>query len=874
MIELVLFSLSMLICGFILYLLGRLWFADTRNRKLQSLFILGMTVFFWTFFNAVSMLVQAQYYPFVYTLRMVMVCAIPYSLLWFFLHLTSSRFARSRRVFITLLSIAAADILVLLTNPLHRQYFTDYVYPRSPTGPLFWVHTAAAYATVLFAFIILIRHIIRYAKSQPLLLLAGIGTALPYVLNILFTFQAPGFDYDLTPFGFFITVLIFTLLSYRSRLLHISTTAFAGIFAALKDIILIVDKGNVIVDANNATGAYFPEFALEAGKTTLDELMDYLAPRIEACSAEGLPNDILHLSAKDRLEGELRLRTASGSRTFTPSLQYVGAGHRVTGYVLTFSDITEYRNMISEMAALKEQAESASEAKGSFLANMSHEMRTPMNAIIGMTAIAKSTESSAKKDECIEKVEEASVHLLGVINDILDMSKIEANKLELIEAEFDFEKMLMHATNVIHYSVNQKNIRFEIRTATNLPRYLVGDEQRIAQVITNLLSNAVKFTPEGGSVMFRVDQISGDRERCTIRIEVEDTGIGIDEEQQKRLFSSFQQADAGISRKYGGTGLGLAISRRIVEMAGGEMYLRSRPGEGSVFGFTLAMRRGERKPGAAFPPDVNWDSLRVLVVDDMAELRDYFMELSEAYGFSCITAASGEEARGIMEQDAGICHIVFIDWNLPGMSGIDLARWIRDRGQEDTVIVMISSADWSDIEKDATAAGIDRFIAKPLFTSAIVDAINSCISAEQRGGGEPVDPVREGMFSGYRVLLAEDIEINQEIVMALLEPTGLAIDTARDGNEVRDLFAASPQAYDAIFMDIHMPEKDGYEATREIRALDCAQAGAIPIIAMTANVFREDIERCLACGMNDHVGKPINVEEVVARLSKYLSPHA
>jgi signal transduction histidine kinase/DNA-binding response OmpR family regulator len=515
------------------------------------------------------------------------------------------------------------------------------------------------------------------------------------------------------------------------------------------------------------------------------------------------------------------------------------------------------------------QAEQASQAKSIFLANMSHEIRTPMNAIIGMTSIAKLSGDLERKEYCLDKIEAASNHLLGVINDILDMSKIEANKFELSFTDFDFEKMLQKVVNVINFRMEEKRLDFTVHIGRKIPPSLHGDDQRLAQVITNLLSNAVKFTPELGSV--RMDTALEDEEGgvCTIRISVADSGIGISREQQARLFSSFEQADSSTSRKFGGTGLGLAISKRIVGMMDGDIWVESESGKGSTFTFRVKLKRGQGTGEPLLAPGVGWRNLRVLAVDDAEDIREYFNEIARSLGFFLETAPGGEEALGLIEKN-GAYDICFVDWRMPGMDGIELSRRIKEKGGA-SVVIMISAAQWTVIEAEAKAAGVNKFLSKPLFPSAIADCINQCLGQDNLVKGAGKGRERMDSFAGKRMLLAEDVEINREIVISLLEPSSLIIDCAENGALALKAFTEDPEKYDLIFMDVQMPEMDGYEATRLIRASGAPNAASIPIIAMTANVFREDIEKCLAAGMNAHVGKPLDLDDVLTTLRTYLT---
>ena len=524
---------------------------------------------------------------------------------------------------------------------------------------------------------------------------------------------------------------------------------------------------------------------------------------------------------------------------------------------------------VTQLTQAKRDAEKASVAKSSFLANMSHEMRTPMNAIIGMTSIAQMTDDAERKEYCLGKISEASTHLLGVINDILDMSKIEANKFELSFNEFDFEKMLQRVMNVSNFRIDEKKQICTVHIDENIPAVLGGDDQRLSQVIANLVSNATKFTPEGGHIRVDAELVEDCDDMCTVRISVSDTGIGITEEQQSRLFKSFEQADSSTSRKFGGTGLGLAISKRIVEMMDGEIWVESTPGDGSTFTFTVKMRRVANLNKYKLGGSADYDDLRILVIDGATEILNYFTEFTTQLGLKCDVSDSCDSAKTLLDSETDY-SIVFADWKIFEKDGASLAACVKQKNPDADIVVMLSGTEWSDIKDEAAAAGIEYFITKPLFPSQIANSINKRLGSERAAeyAIENVDSTDD--FSAFSMLLTEDIEINREIVITLLEATGIAIDCAENGREAVDMFENAPEKYDIIFMDIQMPEMDGYEATRRIRASGLARAGEIPIVAMTANVFREDIENCLACGMNAHIGKPLDFDELFKKLGEYL----
>ena len=543
----------------------------------------------------------------------------------------------------------------------------------------------------------------------------------------------------------------------------------------------------------------------------------------------------------------------------------------VLGAVLAASLIA----ILVHIDAAKDKSDLESKLKSAFLANMSHEIRTPMNAIIGMANIGKKSITEERKDYCFSKIEEASKHLHGVISDILDMSKIEANKLELYPVEFNFEKTLQRIVSVVNFKIDEKNQKLTVRINKNIPEFLIGDDQRLSQVITNLLGNAVKFTPENGSIDIDARLLSEESGICEIQISVTDSGIGISPEQQAKLFRSFQQAESNTTRKYGGTGLGLAISKNLVEIMGGKIWIESKLGQGSTFAFTVRFKRGKEQNQEI--SGIYWDNVRILTVDDDPEFLEFFKETAQGLGLFCDTASSGEEALGLIEKNTknsnGSYNFYFIDWKMPEMDGIDLINAIKSNApaRDHSVVTLITAADWSEIEETAKKSGVDRVLTKPLFPSSITDVINDFIGTRKLQPEESqADTDINGIFKDFRILLVDDVEINREIVISMFEPTLINFDSAENGAEAVKMFSESPEKYDIILMDVQMPVMDGYEATRNIRASNAQNAKTIPIIAMTANVFQEDIKKCIESGMTSHIGKPLDFNETLQKLRAVL----
>jgi len=453
------------------------------------------------------------------------------------------------------------------------------------------------------------------------------------------------------------------------------------------------------------------------------------------------------------------------------------------------------------------------------------------------------------------------------------VSKIESGKFELSATEFSFEKMLKRVVNVVNYRVEEKAQKFKIYVDRDIPEMLIGDDQRLAQVITNLLGNAIKFTPENGHIILKTYFLEEEDDICTLKIAVADSGIGISREQQDKLFQSFQQAESSITRRFGGTGLGLAISKSIVEMMGGEIQVESDLGKGATFSFTVKLRLCGKEHPVHHGREINWENIRILAVDDDKFILEDFQGIVKKFGAFCEIAESGEEALKLIDS-GNEYNLFFIDWKMPGMDGTELAEKLKERlpQDSDSVVIMISAADSSSIAGRARESGVSKLLQKPLFPSTILEIVSEFFDLSDELQSEKLMEHHFVRYPDRRILLAEDVEINREIVIAMLEDTQLEIDVAENGAEAVEMFESAPDRYDMIFMDMQMPEKDGLTATREIRAIGSEKAKTIPIIAMTANVFKEDVEKCLEAGMNGHMGKPIDLDELLDVLELYLAP--
>ena len=516
-------------------------------------------------------------------------------------------------------------------------------------------------------------------------------------------------------------------------------------------------------------------------------------------------------------------------------------------------------------------AQKANDAKRDFLSRMSHEIRTPMNAIIGMSAVAFNYLDDKKRTaDCLSKITFSSKHLLMLLNDVLDMSKIENGKLNIRQELFDLKNLVTSLADINYGIATAKGLAFEIVISGFKDELLLGDSMRVNQILLNLLSNAIKFTPKGGSVRLEIRMLRSASDKIWLRFIVKDSGIGMKKEFLEHLYEPFEQADNGIARKYGGTGLGMAITKNLVAIMDGTIEVESQEGAGTTFMVDLpfGVSKVDKKTAAEM------EEMRVLVVDDDNDTCEHAAVLLKGMGVNVDWALNGFEAiekvRSACEDDGRCYDVCFIDWCMPELDGIETARRMRSYVGPDVLIIIISAYDWSGIEEQAKAAGVNAFIAKPFFASNLYNTLLT-VSRKPELGFSAVGNKETYDFGGKKVLLVEDNELNMEIASELLKFVNLQVEHAENGKVAVDIFRNSKEKeYALIFMDIQMPLMNGYDAARCIRSSEHPAAGTIPIIAMTANAFNDDVQAAFDAGMNGHLAKPIDVEVLYKTIARYI----
>ena len=549
--------------------------------------------------------------------------------------------------------------------------------------------------------------------------------------------------------------------------------------------------------------------------------------------------------------------------------------HMVHAVGVGFTDVDqETRKSMAKNQALSDAlavAEEANKAKTSFLSNMSHEIRTPMNAIIGLDTIALNEKGiSATTKDHLEKIGSSARHLLQLINDILDMSRIESGRTTLKNEEFSISHLLEQINTLVSSQCNEKGLGYRCDINGHIDDYYIGDDMKLRQILLNILSNAVKFTPKGGKVDFTVERVASFDKKSTLRFKIKDTGIGIDKEFLPKIFDAFTQEDASNTTKYGSSGLGMAITKSLVEMMNGKIAAESEKGKGTTFTVTVTLEDSQRKHDAD-EAEMSVHDMKVLIVDDDPVACEHARLVLEKVGIPADTASSGPEAvEKVKFRHARFesYNLILVDWQMPDMDGVETTRQIRSIVGNESAIIILTAYRWDEITEEAVAAGVDSFLAKPLFASNVMEEFRQAVKKKNIVA---IQKERKAELKGRRVLLAEDVAINAEIVMMLLSMKEMVTEHAVNGKIAVDMFAEHPENYyDAILMDIRMPEMDGLTATAKIREMDRPDAKEIPIIALTANAFDEDVQRSLQAGLNVHLSKPTDPEHLFGTLERLI----
>ena len=550
--------------------------------------------------------------------------------------------------------------------------------------------------------------------------------------------------------------------------------------------------------------------------------------------------------------------------------------HTVHAIGVGFTDIdSEMKESMLQSQALSDAlsaAEQASKAKTAFLSSMSHEIRTPMNAIIGLNDIAlNDPEISEKTRDHLEKIGSSANHVLSLINDILDMSRIESGKLVLKNEDFSFSKLLEQINTLFSSQCTDKGLSYGCHIVGSVDAHYIGDNMKLRQVLINILGNAVKFTPEGGSVELNVERTAQFDNKSTMRFTITDTGIGMSKDYLPKLFDTFSQEDSSATNKYASSGLGMAITKNIVEMMNGNIEVQSEKGRGTTFIVTVTLMDSVYADSEDKDNDIHINEMSVLVIDDDPVACEHAKLVLEKAGMSCETVLSGREALELVKVRQARhkpYELILVDLKMPDMDGVETTAEIRKIVGHESAIVIITAYRWDDVLEEAVKAGVDSFIAKPLFADNVIEEYKSAYRKKNKAGQ---NKKHKAELKGRHILMAEDVEINAEIMKMVLSMREMVVDHAENGRIALEKFKESDTGYyDAVLMDIRMPEMDGLEATVNIRALDREDAKTVPIIALTANAFDEDVQRSLQAGMNAHLSKPIDKDELYDTLESLI----
>ena len=551
-----------------------------------------------------------------------------------------------------------------------------------------------------------------------------------------------------------------------------------------------------------------------------------------------------------------------------------GDGQTIDNVGACFVDVdAETRKTMEQQQTLSDAlitAKEASKAKTAFLSNMSHEIRTPMNAIIGLDSIAlNDPDVPPKTREYLEKIGASAEHMLGLINDILDMSRIESGRLVLKNEEFSFQKLLETINTMFSSQCQDKGLEYQCHINSEVNDYYIGDNMKLRQVLINILGNAVKFTPTGGKVELQVTRTAGFDGKSTLGFTISDTGIGMSKEYLPHIYDAFSQEDASTTNKYGSSGLGLAITKSIVEMMNGHIEVTSEKGVGTTFTVFVTLTDSDRTDMPE--EEIHPSEMTVLIVDDDPVACRHAQLVLEKAGIASETASSGKQAVDMVRLRHARMepyNLILVDWKMPEMDGVETTRQIRAEIGHESAIIILTAYRWDDVLEEAVQAGVDSFLPKPLFATAVMEEFKSALKRKDIPAKKQQAKVE---LAGRHILLAEDMDVNAEIMLMVLQIREMKADRAENGKKAVELFAGHPEGYyDAILMDMRMPEMDGLDATRMIRGMDRADAKTIPIIALTANAFDEDVQRSMQAGLNAHLSKPVQPEHLYQILEELI----
>lgn len=769
---------------------------------------------------------------------------------------------------ITLLFLMPAiQIFLAATNHFHHLIWSEILLETIPgglagvyeRGSLFLMNIVYNYSLIILSYLLMIRHVLStrglFSSQSMIFLLSAFFPIIFSIAYVLNNRVIGGFDP--TPLGFVITVCLLAWGILRFGFLKISPIAWAQVAMNLNDGLLVLNAEDTIIEWNPTFEQWVGRDALEVGKNAKDLLKKW--PHILHLGKAQHPKS----SEMEKHSPEYKVMHV----TATPLKDRIG---EPMGRALLFHDVTKLKLTQAMLEESRKEAHASNQAKSDFLANMSHEIRTPMNAVIGLNDLLSKTPLNKKQSDYVQKIGNASKNLLGILNDILDTSKIEAGKMTLEKIDFFLDDVVDHLASLMGGKAQEKGIELILSRSSQIPPALIGDPLRLGQVLINLCSNAIKFT-EQGEVVVSIRLLEQKESKARLAFEIRDSGIGMTSEQIGRLFNAFTQADASTTRRFGGTGLGLTISKKIVEMMGGNLQVQSEVGKGSRFFFEAELAQGSEKRSVHREGAASLRGMKVLIVEDHAETRQVLHEYAVDLGFCPVLTSSGEEAVQAIDERI---DLVFMDWKLPGIDGVMAWEQIKEKLSHAKLpkILFITAYDKEEVAQSLREEASAGILTKPVLPSSLFNAVMNLFGYESHKQPHTLSSALDARINlhpirGARILLVEDNEINQQVARETLEAEGFWVDGAENGQVAWE--KARNHFYDLILMDLQMPVLDGIEATLQIRS-DPSIRKDLPIIALSADVMSQTREKVTEAGMNGSIPKPIDPLQLFETLKKWI----